>query len=74
MLGRTSLTLLELREVLNHSLHVLNGFELCLRLLVSEELLHQSVNLLCHLSKVLVHHRLVKHVIFTAEYNLLHLL
>ena len=41
MLGCVSLALLELWEVLYHSLHVFDRVELCLTLLVIEELFDQ---------------------------------
>ena len=55
MFSSIPLLLLELGEVLDHSLHVLDGLELGLALLVGEELLHQAVDAVRHLAEVLVH-------------------
>lgn len=52
MLRRVTLAGLELREVLNHSLHILNGTELGLTLLRAQECLYEGLNLRIELSIV----------------------
>ena len=54
MLGSVSLTLLELWEVLNHSLHVLNRIELGLTLLGVEELFDERLNLVGEIPEIVV--------------------
>jgi hypothetical protein len=55
MLGCVSLTFLEIREIIDYSLHVFNGGELCLALLAFEETLHQVVDVFSDFAEVLVH-------------------
>lgn len=63
MLGRVPLTSLELREVLDHSLHVFNRVELGLTLLRVQEGLDKFLNLSVELSVVGVFHFLEEGII-----------
>ena len=73
MLRRISLTLLELREVPNYSLHILNGRELRLTLLVIQELLHELMYGVSDLTKVREHDVFEEFVVVAAEHDLFHL-
>ena len=73
MLGCISFVLLELREVLNHSLHVFNCFELGLRLFRWHEGSHELFDLLCELTEVLVHYSSEEFIVVTAKNKLSHL-
>lgn len=55
MFGCVSLAFLEIREIIDYSLHILNGGELCLALLAFEEALHQVVDIFSDFTEVLVH-------------------
>ena len=72
MLGGVPFRFLELGEVFNDALHVLNGLELRLALLVQKELLDEVVDVLGHLTEVLVHYLLVEGVFVRREYDLFH--
>ena len=72
MLGGVPFRFLELGEVLDDALHVLDGLELRLTLLVLKEILHEVVDVLSYLTEVLVHYLLVECVFIRREHDLLH--
>mmetsp|Transcript_23068 Transcript_23068/g.22470 ORF Transcript_23068/g.22470 Transcript_23068/m.22470 type:complete len:290 (-) Transcript_23068:340-1209(-) len=74
VLGGVAFALLELREVLDHPLHVLNGLKLGLAGSVGEELLDESMDAFGDLSEVLVHDLLEELVLFGRQDHLLHVL
>ena len=74
VLGGVALALLELREVLNDTLHVLDRLALGLAILVLEEALYERVDGVCHVAEVAVHLLGEELIIVAGEDNLLHVI
>ena len=65
MLGRITLTLLELGEVLNHALHIFNGVELGGTFLGLQKLVDMVLDFTGEVSKIGVHNFAIEKIIFT---------
>ena len=74
MLGGVAFALLELRKVLDDSLHVLDSLELSLALLLVKEPLHHIVNSVGHFAEVVEHQVFEELIVVTGQNDLFHLL
>ena len=74
MLCRISLTLLELWEVFDDTLHIFNRVKLCGTFLRREEFVHEALDFPRKITEIIMHDTSVKVIILTRDHNFLHLL